>query len=108
MLISYEQTLSLQANKFQHCSLSSVPDQETKYLPFYSSLPTRTLLSCIEIPMLESHLILLSAVERDRIVELIGDVPRIELFARQTTPGWDVWGNEIQSDIEMKSEEEIE
>lgn len=29
-------------------------------------------------------------------------------FARQTTPGWDVWGNEIQSDIEMKSEEEIE
>ena len=43
-----------------------------------------------------------------RIVELIGDVPRIELFARQTTPGWDVWGNEIQSDIEMKSEEEIE
>ena len=32
-------------------------------------------------------------------VELIGDVPRIELFARQTTPGWDVWGNEIQSDI---------
>ena len=45
---------------------------------------------------------------RDRIVELIGDVPRIELFARQTTPGWDVWGNEIQSDIEMKDEEEIE
>lgn len=45
---------------------------------------------------------------RDRIVELIGDVPRIELFARQTTPGLDVWGNEIQSDIEMKSEEEIE
>ena len=45
---------------------------------------------------------------RDRIVELIGDVPRIELFARQTTPGWDVWGNEIQSDIEMKGEEEIE
>ncbi len=45
---------------------------------------------------------------RDRIVELIGDVPRIELFARQATPGWDVWGNEIQSDIEMKSEEEIE
>lgn len=47
-------------------------------------------------------------VARDRIVELIGDVPRIELFARQTTPGWDVWGNEIQSDIEMKDEEEIE
>lgn len=45
---------------------------------------------------------------RDRIVELIGDVPRLELFARQTTPGWDVWGNEIQSNIEMKEEEKRE
>lgn len=32
---------------------------------------------------------------RDRIVELCGDLPRIELFARQKTPGWDVWGNEV-------------
>ena len=32
---------------------------------------------------------------RRRIVELLGDVPRIELFARQRSPGWDVWGNEI-------------
>ena len=32
---------------------------------------------------------------RDRIVELMGDLPRIELFARQKTPGWDVFGNEI-------------
>ena len=32
---------------------------------------------------------------RDRIVELCGDLPRIELFARQRTEGWDVWGNEI-------------
>ena len=31
---------------------------------------------------------------RDRIVELCGDLPRIELFARQKTKGWDVWGNE--------------
>lgn len=31
---------------------------------------------------------------RDRIVKLMGDVPRIELFARQATPGWDIWGNE--------------
>ena len=31
---------------------------------------------------------------KDRIVELCGDVPRIELFARQKTKGWDVWGNE--------------
>lgn len=32
---------------------------------------------------------------RDSIIQLIGDVPRIELFARQKTPGWDVWGNEV-------------
>ena len=32
---------------------------------------------------------------RDRIVELCGDLPRIELFARQKTPGWDAWGNEV-------------
>ena len=25
----------------------------------------------------------------------MGDVPRIELFARRETPGWDVWGNEV-------------
>ena len=32
---------------------------------------------------------------RDRIVELCGDLPRIELFARQRHKGWDCWGNEI-------------
>lgn len=32
---------------------------------------------------------------RRRIEALMGDVPRIELFARQTPPGWDVWGNEV-------------
>ena len=31
---------------------------------------------------------------RDKIVELCGDLPRIELFARQKTSGWDCWGNE--------------
>jgi len=34
---------------------------------------------------------------RKRIVKLCGDLPRIELFARQKTEGWDVWGNEIES-----------
>ena len=32
---------------------------------------------------------------RDKIVELCGDLPRIELFARQTSNGWDSWGNEL-------------
>ena len=40
---------------------------------------------------------------RDRIVELMGDLPRIELFARQKTDGWDVWGNEVESDICLKN-----
>ena len=35
------------------------------------------------------------AIVRDRIVELVGDLPRIELFARQTAEGWDCWGNEV-------------
>lgn len=35
------------------------------------------------------------AIVRSRIVELMGDLPRIELFARQTTEGWDCWGNEV-------------
>ena len=43
---------------------------------------------------------------RERIVQLMGDVPRIELFARQKTPGWDVGGNEVESDIEMESRKE--
>lgn len=34
------------------------------------------------------------AEARDRLVNLMGDVPRIELFARSLTPGWDSWGNE--------------
>lgn len=38
---------------------------------------------------------------RNRIVELFGDLPRIELFAREKTPGWDVWGNEVDSDIKL-------
>ena len=29
------------------------------------------------------------------IVQLCGDVPRIELFARQEVEGWDCWGNEV-------------
>lgn len=32
---------------------------------------------------------------RERIVELCGDVPRIELFARETTEGWECLGDEI-------------
>lgn len=39
---------------------------------------------------------------RIRIEALMGDVPRVELFARQCTPGWDVWGNEVASSFRME------
>jgi N6-adenosine-specific RNA methylase IME4 len=40
-------------------------------------------------------------VTRDRIIQLMGDLPRVELFARQAPPGWDVWGNEVESTINL-------
>jgi N6-adenosine-specific RNA methylase IME4 len=40
---------------------------------------------------------------RDKIIKLMGDLPRIELFARQKTEGWDVWGNEVESDILLET-----
>lgn len=56
------------------------------------------------------HQLIVSPVERhskkpdearDRIEALMGDLPRIELFARQKPPGWEVWGNEVNSDIRL-------
>lgn len=58
------------------------------------------------------HQVVLSHIEehskkpeevRQRIVELMGDLPRIELFARQKADGWDVWGNEVDCDIQFVS-----
>ena len=40
-------------------------------------------------------------IVRDFIVQLFGDLPRIELFARHKVEGWDCWGNEVESDIEL-------
>lgn len=39
---------------------------------------------------------------RDKIIELVGDLPRVELFAREKTGGWDVWGNEVDCDLEIE------
>ena len=55
------------------------------------------------------HQVIISHVEehskkpdeaRRRIVALMGDVPRVELFARFPAPGWAVWGNEVPSSAE--------
>lgn len=40
-------------------------------------------------------------IVREKIISLMDDLPRIELFARQQTPGWDVWGNEVSNSIEF-------
>jgi site-specific DNA-methyltransferase (adenine-specific) len=38
---------------------------------------------------------------REKIIQLVGGLPRVELFARQRVEGWDVWGNEVESDIDL-------
>jgi site-specific DNA-methyltransferase (adenine-specific) len=40
---------------------------------------------------------------RNRILELCGDLPRVELFARQNFEGWDAWGNEVSNSIELNA-----
>jgi N6-adenosine-specific RNA methylase IME4 len=40
-------------------------------------------------------------VAREKIVALMGDLPRVELFARRRVDGWDAWGNEVVSDLVM-------
>jgi N6-adenosine-specific RNA methylase IME4 len=36
---------------------------------------------------------------RARIDRLVGDVPRIELFAREQAPGWHAWGDELRLNL---------
>ncbi len=56
------------------------------------------------------HQVVISRVEehskkpnevRNRIIKLVGELPRIELFARRRYDGWDAWGNEVECDISL-------
>jgi N6-adenosine-specific RNA methylase IME4 len=38
---------------------------------------------------------------RNRITKMFPNQNKIELFAREKTEGWDVWGNEVKSDIKL-------
>ena len=40
-------------------------------------------------------------IVRDKIVELFGNLPRIELFGREKVSGWSSWGLEVENDIEL-------
>lgn len=46
--------------------------------------------------------------ESYQLIEAVGYSPRLELFARPVSPmfpkrkGWDVWGNEVESDIKLE------
>lgn len=52
-------------------------------------------------------------IVRKKIVELMGDLPRLELFARGNKSkdlfdynkfdGWDVWGNEVEGSVEINN-----
>ena len=46
------------------------------------------------------------AITRENIIRLMGDLPRIELFAREKTEGWDVWGNEVESEVSLNTSNE--
>src|SRR5258708_26058613 len=41
------------------------------------------------------------AEARERLVQLMGDIPRVELFARTKTPSRAGWGNEVESDVRL-------
>ncbi|CAH6911358.1 conserved hypothetical protein [Vibrio chagasii] len=38
---------------------------------------------------------------RTLLTDLFGDLPRVELFARDKEDGWKSWGNEIENDFEV-------
>ena len=40
------------------------------------------------------------------IVEIVSHAPYLEMFARRKRTGWDVWGNEVKSDILLDSRED--
>jgi N6-adenosine-specific RNA methylase IME4 len=39
--------------------------------------------------------------EQYAIIERVSPGPYLELFARRRQPGWDAWGNEIESDVKI-------
>jgi site-specific DNA-methyltransferase (adenine-specific) len=44
---------------------------------------------------------------RERIIQLMGDMPRVELFAREKVDGWAAWGNEVESDCSLEEAADV-
>lgn len=47
-------------------------------------------------------------IVREMITKLLGDIPRVELFARETAPGWTAMGNDIHHFETASLEEQVE
>jgi len=46
-------------------------------------------------------------IVREMITRLMGDIPRVELFARQTTPGWTATGNDVHHFEQSEEQTEL-
>lgn len=78
----------------------------------HSKYPTMSLYEIKNLPVKpiskDTHCVLMSPIQehskkpreiRDLIIKSVGDLPRIELFARQKVDGWDAWGNEVEYNL---------
>lgn len=45
---------------------------------------------------------------RDRLVQLVGYVPRLEMFARTVPAGWDVFGDQVENSISIRSVQQLD
>lgn len=37
------------------------------------------------------------------LIETVSHAPRLEMFARRKRVGWDIWGNELENDVELET-----
>lgn len=68
----------------------------------YKFVQSRSVSQIIEYPVTRHSA--KPPITRDKILELMGDIPRIELFAREGVHGWDCWGNEApETNMSMRN-----
>jgi N6-adenosine-specific RNA methylase IME4 len=46
-------------------------------------------------------------IVRDMITRLLGDIPRVEMFARTQSEGWSTMGNQIQHFVSDQQQKEL-